>query len=384
MEMNEFGSLTTPGFPALPSKIFAFALPPGVHVVDVRFDAEKPVPIPGTHRLTPSARPFIPARGYDSENPAKGMSEPARIIAGSTPWPLAHGEFINQGGCRRYNVVQVRYTPVRYAPQSGALTLCPKLGITVSYEPDEELTAEWNRVKNDPAAGADEYAASILENFEEARDWYADPKIEGSRTDGFLIVTTQALEDAVQPLENWERIKGRAVTVVTVEAIDAVYGDTDRAARIRHYLRDNWAALGLTDVLLVGDYADVPMRYCHTLYEGTTWLDVPTDFYYAELSGADSATWNIDGDSEYGTWGEDSIDFIAEVAVGRISWGDPATVESICRKSADFEYSPVHGSQKHGHAARRLHVRCHRQRGIDGPGADRLLSPRRLDHLRGL
>ena len=75
---------------------------------------------------------------------------------------------------------------------------------------------------------------------------------------------------------------------------------------------------------------------------------MPTDFYYAELSGADSATWNIDGDSDYGTWGEDSIDFIAEVAVGRISWGDPATVESICRKSADFEYSPYMG---HKHTA---------------------------------
>ena len=122
-------------------------------------------------------------------------------------------------------------------------------------------------MKNDLSAGADKYAESILENFEQAGEWYPDPQIEGSRTDGFLIITTQALEDAVQPLENWERIKGRAVTVVTVEAIDAVYGDTDRAARIRHYLRDNWAALGLTDVLLVGDYADLPMRYCQARYE---------------------------------------------------------------------------------------------------------------------
>lgn len=344
LEMDGFGSLTTPGAPALPSKVFAFALPPGVRVVDVRFDTGKTITVPGTHRLAPSPRPIAPSTGSKPDSATEAIRSPGPAFTGDTPY----GEFVNQGGCRRYNVVQVRYTPIRCSPQRGELTLCPRLGITVRCEPDEELTAEWNRVKNDAAPGADEYAASILENFEQAGEWYPDPDVEGARTDGFLIITPQALENAVQPLENWERIKGRTVTVVTVEAIDAAYTDADRAAEIRHYLRDNWAAMGLTDVLLVGGYADVPMRYCHTLYEGTTWLDVPTDFYYAELSGADNATWNIDGDSEYGTWGEDSIDFIAEVSVGRICWDDPDTVERICRKSADFEYSPYMG---HKHTA---------------------------------
>ncbi len=104
---------------------------------------------------------------------------------------------------------------------------------------------------------------------------------------------------------------------------------------MRNFLRDKYPSSewGIEDVLLVGDYDDVPMR--------RTWQDVgygkpETDYYYAELSLPDNQSWDADSDHQ---WGEDSdpIDFYAEVNVGRIPWSEPATVLHICEKSVAYE-----------------------------------------------
>ena len=44
--VEDFGYLLVPGKPALPSKIFAIAIPPGSEVADVSFDAGKGITLP--------------------------------------------------------------------------------------------------------------------------------------------------------------------------------------------------------------------------------------------------------------------------------------------------------------------------------------------------
>jgi hypothetical protein len=123
---------------------------------------------------------------------------------------------------------------------------------------------------------------------------------------------------------------------VTTTWIEANYNGYDLAEKIRNFLRDKYPQeeWGIEDVLLVGDYDDVPMR--------RTWQDLgygkpETDFYYAELSLPDSESWDANKNHRWGEDYADPIDYYSEVTVGRIPWSDPQTVEAICEKSIAYE-----------------------------------------------
>lgn len=78
------------------------------------------------------------------------------------------------------------------------------------------------------------------------------------------------------------------------------------------------------------------MRYCSP---NPYWLDgtVPTDTYYADLSYPDSESWNSNGDSYYGVYGQDTPDFLAEVYVGRIPTSDIPRLAYTLDKITSFE-----------------------------------------------
>jgi hypothetical protein len=139
----------------------------------------------------------------------------------------------------------------------------------------------------------------------------------------------------VAPLVDWETVKGRTVEVVTTSWINSNYSGYDLAEKMRNFLRDKYPAdrWGIEDVLLVGHYDDVPMRRTG---QNEGYGQPETDFYYAELSLADSQSWDANVNHQ---WGEqsDPIDFYNEVNVGRIPWSDYSTVQSICLKSVAFE-----------------------------------------------
>jgi len=116
------------------------------------------------------------------------------------------------------------------------------------------------------------------------------------------------------------------------------------ADSLRNWLKTNWAALGIEYVLLVGcpytDIGDMPMkktRYRDDEDNTLSRLSVPTDMYFAELTG----NWNLDGDGNFGELGDDQgpggIETMLEVSLGRIpvythDAAGMATLESIIAK----------------------------------------------------
>jgi hypothetical protein len=60
---------------------------------------------------------------------------------------------------------------------------------------------------------------------------------------------------------------------------------------------------------------------------------VPTDYYYADLTG----NWDRDGDGYYGERDHDQADFNPEIWVGRIPIDDSGLVEKICLKIINYE-----------------------------------------------
>jgi hypothetical protein len=354
IKMEGFGQLLDPGKPKLPSKIFSISIPPGVSVNSVDAVGVGLTELEGTYRIVPA--PMVSALSATEEEVEVNKFEYEAVVQAAfesdMPYPSQAGVLTQQGAYRKYNLVLVRYSPFYYQANSGKLFLYPTLNVTINYAYTSDSSAESIKLMEEYIPEAEERAAEFIINYEDAQQWYPAPvDAPVDTTGGFVIITTDNLEDSVWPIKNWEICKGRDVHVETVEDIDAAYTGADRAERIRNFLRTYLGPWGILKVMLIGDITDVPMRYTYPAGSdgngnGTHWEEgdrVPTDYYYAELSLPDSTSWNSNTFGNdvwmYGHQGFDNVQFPNEVDVGRIPWSDPATVENICMKMAEFEYS---------------------------------------------
>jgi len=348
INMEGFGQILQPGWPKLPSRIFHIAIPPGVKVDEIRTNPLEVVELEGVYNIRPA--PMVNAVSAPPEKVKMDLVEYEQIVSEAystdSKYPTETGGSARQGGYRRYNLAQVRFSPFQYQAQSGKLSLCKTLEVVVTYSSSQAHQAEAALMNERVLPEVAERASSLIENYEEAQQWYdsgASPAgAPVGTTGGYVIITTEALRDAVDPLVRWETCKGRAVYIRTVEWLDTNSWGVDRAEKIRNWLRNNLVSLDILKVCLIGDVADVPFRYTHPNGpdgpddNSTPWQvgdSVPTDMYYAELTGTDATSWNSNGDSMYGQRTVDNVQFPTEVDVGRIPWGDPFIVESICVKS---------------------------------------------------
>ena len=333
--VEDFGRLLVPGKPNMPAKIFAIAVPPGADVAGVTFDVGEGVVLPGTYDVPPSRLPRV----IGEENPLLYAQDLEMyeanfnsVYRSDQPYPASVGEVVRTAGFRKYNLVDVRVTPLTYRPVSGELTYHPQVTVHVSYTFPKDFSAE--DVMIDNLARKERIAEEIILNYDQARSWY--PDVTGAKESfDFVIITLDALTFSVTPLVDWETSKGKSVNVVTTSWINTNYTGYDLAEKMRNFLRDKYPSgeWGIEDVLLVGDYDDVPMRRTE---QDVGYGKPETDLYYAELSLPDNQSWDADQDHR---WGEhsDPIDFYSEINVGRIPWSDAAIVFSICEKSAAYE-----------------------------------------------
>jgi hypothetical protein len=236
---------------------------------------------------------------------------------------------------RKYSIADIQVTPVRYHPIAGRIEVCRSMTIRVDTtsgrEPSLEELAE---------SDCEEDVKGIVENFEQARPWYEQASVTASEKlasegteDGcdYMIITTELLAAAVEPLRSYKESLGLSVQVRTMEWIEANCSGVDGAEKVRNFLKDNYASMGIEYVLIVGaHYYEVPMRQACVSLAGSS--GIFTDYYYSDLSG----DWDLNDDGKYGQWGVDDqdggVDFYPEVYVGRIPINNPAEVEAICEK----------------------------------------------------
>ncbi len=132
----------------------------------------------------------------------------------------------------------------------------------------------------------------------------------------YVIITTNDIVANSAILEDFIRLKerlGHSVRVVTETDFDGLTGQppNGRAEKMRQWLINNQASLGIQYVLLIGNpdpddptnpsdpVGDIPMKMCWPGFEVWYWdREYPTDFFYADLDG----NWNLDGDLYYGEW----------------------------------------------------------------------------------
>jgi len=334
--VDNFGRLSTPGEPNLPSKIFSIAIPPGAQFVKLHYENSEEIIVSGNNIICPITPSQLTGKDnyctLDVDNQIFEENYNS-IYCCDSSYPEDIVEFVRTSGYRKYNIVDVRVTPFTYNPLSGQLKYYPEVEVYIEYNiPLGNL----NKMV-DNSFKTEKIAREIILNYEQAKQWYLSNGYSSQGLYDFIIITLDSLESAVTSLIDWETQKGRSVKVVTSSWIDSNYEGYDLAEKMRNFLREKYPIeeWGIEDVLIVGHWDDIPMRLTSQQID-PNYNKPETDYYYAELSLPDSESWDIDGDHRYGE-NSDSIDFYAEVNVGRIPWSDPETVEHICEKSVLYE-----------------------------------------------
>lgn len=342
--IDGFNYLTEIGKPMLPVKNMLIALPPGAIYDNVEIIKNNPMELNGIYDIMPY--PIIVPLDTDRillENIQDEWDENYKnTYYSSNFYPEEIVNIKNTGTLRKYSYVSLSVCPFRYLPESGKLFYFEscKIIIHFSYPENNEVFRGINEVKNDDLF--DDKAASLFINFEQIKDLYEpDDKdiISSFNTFDYVIITTDDFVDLVSNSNffNWKTELGFNVRIISIsDSLITGQSGKDLTEQIRNFLREYYIIWGIKYVLLVGDYTNVPMRYCsHNPYSLVDTL--PTDTYYADLSLPDEDSWDSDGDGYYGVYGYDNPDFLAEVYVGRIPTSDVSRISYTLDKIVSFE-----------------------------------------------
>jgi len=358
VELDGYGTLAVPGHPVLPFRKILLALPPGAQVQSATVTGIGDMPVPGSFRLetAPALEPLAAADKFDAVRARMRnlwQTNHDAVYTSNNPYPVRVGYLAGFGTLRQYAYAAVAVCPCQYSPLSGTLQQFTTVRIELDYTlpaPSSVVAQHLATLPNDPAT--DRLAARLFSNFAQMRPRYPVSVPESrvkAETANYVIITTDALRPGLanSGFVAWKQSLGFTVQTVLVSdpEITSQTG-LDLAAKIRNFLRAQYGPWGIEYVLFIGDPSAVPMRYCfpdpenHWDNAGTPSSasgEVPTDFYYADLSATDETSWDLDQDGFYGEWGEDSPDFLAEIAVGRIPTNITGRITYCLDKLVAFE-----------------------------------------------
>ena len=163
----------------------------------------------------------------------------------------------------------------------------------------------------------------------------------------YLILSSDELIDAITTSDfiSWKEQKGFTLELLSTSdnRIQDQQGH-DLQQKIRLFLQEYQQQWNIGYLLIIGDVNTIPMRYCYPNplnheFDIFNYLsgEVPTDYYYADITYADEESWDKDGDGYYGEFGQDLPDFSAEIAVGRIPISESDRITYTLNKIVNFE-----------------------------------------------
>jgi len=318
--INEFGFLTDPNKPKLPSKLFSIGLPPDSKVNSVeiiRYQSttitiNKPIETAssignGTSTLLSSFKK------YDNSSVP---SYPEHIIS-----------YQGMGSLGPYRFASIRLNPVQRITEKS-YRIIENITIGIHYE-----LKEGQQSKIGLSSSIFHKAGAYIENYYEIHSYYESSSFQQDDIlADYVIIANDSLYPELIEFKMWKSNHGYSVKIVNLSTIINEYPGIDVACRIRTFLQTHLAKWGITYVLLVGSYKTIPMRHSYPMNYDEKSDSVPTDYYYADLT----SDWDEDGDGYYGEL-EDFIDCTAEVHVGRIPFDNPNDVNQFLTKTMEFE-----------------------------------------------
>ncbi len=314
---------------------------------------------------------------------AAGWAEPDPAVYRSTsPYPSQMVEIVEQGYLAGNHLVTLAVTPFQYRPTAGDLVFYTRLNIGIELRPVEEVPA-LSRIPDRPPEVESLYHNVLRRVAGNKKDIAGlsfnsllpvpSATVPGDTADcEYVIVTSEGLASAFQPLVEWKTKKGVKAGVAVLDSILANYPGRDDAERLRNFLIQAYNR-GVVWVLLGGDEDVVPVRYAYP----TNTTSVPSntnqqicDLYFSDVDGE----WDLDND---GVWGEpqhDRPDIYPDLFVGRVPASDAAEASAFVEKLLTYEKNP--GGGTFDYLARALWMSSDQMRDWDGgSGQQALLSP---------
>ncbi|MBU7039061.1 MAG: hypothetical protein HXS52_14125 [Theionarchaea archaeon] len=289
--------LNEPGAPLIPYRMGTILLPQGTELKDVKVRHTKPLVQSGFD--LPWGQPPCTF----SDNPMTvGKNE--GIYGTDTPYPGKTLEIVGIQYCRGFALLYIHLFPVQYMPESGSVKFYPNLTVDIQFTTGKKNNL-YRGLASDKAAVMD-----MVDNPEVVETYEDGPFPLASEE--YIIITSDTMQSTFQTLATYKMGYVNGASVYTVSWIIANYSGVDNAEKIRNFIIDKYTNNGTKYVLLGGDISAVPYRGFYVSTGGYTDYDMLADMYFAHLDGSH----NEDGDSY---WGEthDSVDFAAEIAVGR-------------------------------------------------------------------
>jgi hypothetical protein len=315
-----FGKLQVPGTPILPAKSVLIALPPGSRILSVDVHLNEPEYLES--RELEIVLPNLPLSGdhFATANAVERWKRNSALFKTvREPFPLQPVYHSKVSHFWDIPFVRISYFPLICREHS--LNFYSSARVNVHY-------TGANRKSNIPE-WVEQKASDLFYNWEQMKTYYAS----AARDDSFdyVILTHDSLFNAFDSLTDWKTSIGFNVKLMSIDTVFAQYPGTDNADRIRNFLIDKYQSWGIHYLLLGGNIDMIPMKLCFPDSEHN--FDTPTDYYFAELTD----NWDSDNDGFYGEYEQDSIGFVPEVMVGRISYNSGTMIRKIAKKTVNCE-----------------------------------------------
>ncbi len=340
------------GSPELPITLKSFVIPMDAENVKLNIQNVSKQKMDGQYMIYP-AQPPIPVNEITDK---LTFIEPnQKIYESATPFPGKSGEIVSDYFYMGYRIVTVQLYPFEYIPKTKELYRCD-IHFSIDYTLAKKLNTkdfstqsqtlyryELNkkavkfRVENPEAV--DNYDTKI-KNIVQGKSFIYNSLSSneniGLRSQSisvldevipdYIIITSNTLKSAFQPLADWKTKKGIFTIIATTDEINSTYSGSDLAEKIRTYLieaNEKWGS-GLY-VLLGGDINIIPSRMVKG--DDNKMLLYPTDRYYSSL-----ANWTMTNGTFNGNRDLSMINIL-----GRIPVSNSQEVNTYINKVISYE-----------------------------------------------
>ncbi len=263
---------------------------------------------------------------------------PIRYKRGLT-YPQEVCRFAGISECENFQVLHLQICPFLYDTEKDQLTFIGMVKYDIEFDGTPNIPQmKISSIERRLLSGRIENP-QLLRRFQEMpNDNLKDPL---TRLD-YVIITSESLREAFEPLIDWKRSKGLFSKIITLEQINQNYDGSDGQIKIKECLRYLYENFGLKYVLLGGDNSIVPVKGCYgyaiakgrEIYEDN---NIPTDLFYACLNG--TFNWDANGNGICGEI-EDNVDMMPQYYVSRVPIQTEEEAKNYISKLISYEQKP--------------------------------------------
>jgi len=310
---DNFGMISSPGYPRLPYKQLNVLLPAGAIITN--WEMQSPA----------SQEPIHVQPEYNSL-----FSDGEHILGENHKFnPTTHLRYHGTGKWGNMTYARFDYLPYLYQTNTAQWSVAENVTITIQYQVSKQGKAAVTK-------NIRQEATSFFINPQQIdRSYYT----ANNRQYDMLFISTTALQSTLQPLLDFRQTQGLACHWANIDSILTSSIGANNPEKLRNYLIQQYQQSPFSYLLLVGDINTVPIAYLTPEPNGIN--SVPSDFYYSDLSS------NFDSDNdgllgEYSTGSgdqDDGMDFTPELFVGRITLNNASQLQTVVDRIIAFESS---------------------------------------------